>query len=88
MWSEEGPRGFGARAVFDPELMKLRIEGIQASEGGLYRCRLDFRRSPTRNVLVNLTVIGKRIRVHFDLPDISTLDISKHHFNKRFESVF
>ena len=60
IWSEDAPRGFGARAQFDPRDISLRIDNIQAHESGLYRCRLDFKRSQTRNVLVNLTVIGKQ----------------------------
>ena len=59
IWSEDAPRGFGSRAQFDPKDISLRIDNVQEHEGGLYRCRLDFKRSQTRNVLVNLTVIGK-----------------------------
>ena len=59
IWSEDGPRGFGPRAQFNPRDISLRIDNIHANEAGLYRCRLDFKRSQTRNVLVNLTVIGK-----------------------------
>ena len=59
IWSEDSPRGFGPRAHFNPRDISLRIDNIQANEAGLYRCRLDFKRSQTRNVLVNLTVIGK-----------------------------
>ena len=55
------PRGFGDRAQFDPSDVQLSVNGIQAQEGGLYRCRVDFQRSQTSNVLVNLTVIGKGI---------------------------
>ena len=58
-WSDQPPRGFGSRAHFDPRHGTLDVEGIKAHEGGLYRCRMDFRRSQTKNVLVNLTVIGK-----------------------------
>lgn len=57
-WSEQPPRGFGDRAHFDPSLVKLSVNHIQAHEGGFYRCRVDFQRSQTQNVLVNLTVIG------------------------------
>ena len=60
-WSDSPPRGFGDRAQFDPSDVQLSVNGIQAQEGGLYRCRVDFQRSQTSNVLVNLTVIGKGI---------------------------
>jgi len=56
-WSDNPPRGFGDRAQFDPSDVQLSVNGIQAQEGGLYRCRVDFQRSQTSNVLVNLTVI-------------------------------
>ena len=58
LWSENPPRGFGTRAHFDPDHVKLYVDSVKAHEGGLYRCRVDFLRSQTRNVLVNLTVIG------------------------------
>ena len=57
-WSDKSPRGFGDRANFDPSKVQLSVNGIKAHEGGLYRCRVDFQRSQTSNVLVNLTVIG------------------------------
>ena len=58
-WSDEAPRGFGSRARFEPHTATLYIDTVQTEEDGLYRCRVDFKRSQTRNHLVNLTVISK-----------------------------
>ena len=39
------------------------MSGIKGDESGVYRCRVDFREAQTRNSLVNVTVIGRHIRV-------------------------
>ena len=58
-WSSEA--AFGKRAYFatmsNPAL--LRIEKLMVADQGVYRCRVTFKDSPTRNIRVNLTVIGK-----------------------------
>ncbi|CAG9105454.1 unnamed protein product [Plutella xylostella] len=53
---------FGARSHFvlnesDPSSAHLAIEKVAAQDEGLYRCRIDYIDSPTRNYKVNLTVI-------------------------------
>ena len=64
VWSDSAPRGFGARAVFDPlasPTALLRIQGIRRGEQGVYRCRVDFRTAQTRNAVVNVSMISEFI---------------------------
>jgi Immunoglobulin V-set domain len=52
----------GERVFFsvadNPKDSKLRIRSVQEADGGIYRCRVDYFNSPTRNFRVNLTLVG------------------------------
>ncbi|CAG9789176.1 unnamed protein product [Diatraea saccharalis] len=59
-WAVAGE--FGARTHFvlnesDPSSAHLAVEKVAHQDEGLYRCRIDYVDSPTRNYKVNLTVI-------------------------------
>lgn len=58
LWSSE--RAFGKRAYFRTATKpaQLLVDELHLEDEGLYRCRVDFRNSPTRNSKINLTVIG------------------------------
>lgn len=57
-WSDE--RAFGHRAAISPtEPADLEIDPLESGDDGIYRCRVDFKDSPTKNYKINLTVIGK-----------------------------
>ena len=59
-WSEQEPRGFGGRAklVIHPHPAQLVIRAVKPGDAGLYRCRVDFKSSQTRNSVVTLSIIS------------------------------
>ena len=63
-WAQED--SLGQRSAFEPRPRSplLRIRDIQEGDEGVYRCRADFKATPTLNARVNLTVIGEyRVRL-------------------------
>ncbi|KAK7865976.1 hypothetical protein R5R35_009404 [Gryllus longicercus] len=56
-WSDNN--AFGPRAYFvtGSTPAGLTLETVQLDDEGIYRCRVDFKNSPTRNFQINLTVI-------------------------------
>lgn len=59
LWSS--PTAFASRAYFrtTSHPAQLLVDNIQLKDEGVYRCRVDFRNSPTRNMKINFTVIGR-----------------------------
>ncbi|KAK7025960.1 hypothetical protein SK128_022746, partial [Halocaridina rubra] len=49
----------GSRASLDVNVIpaELKIIDIRESDAGLYKCRVDFRRQPTKTTRVSLSVI-------------------------------
>ncbi|CAB3248972.1 unnamed protein product [Arctia plantaginis] len=56
-WSDPG--AFGPRAYFATVARPaaLTLSSVQLDDEGVYRCRVDFKNSPTRNFQIKLTVI-------------------------------
>ncbi|KAE8750739.1 hypothetical protein FOCC_FOCC002449, partial [Frankliniella occidentalis] len=55
-WSSPSWFGSRARVVIDGDLVRLVVQPLRDSDHGMYRCRADFKDSPTRNTRVSLFV--------------------------------
>ena len=49
----------GAAAKKGPGKAVLFIEGLIEADKGRYKCRADFRQSPTKNYRINLKILSK-----------------------------
>ncbi|KNC28310.1 hypothetical protein FF38_05180 [Lucilia cuprina] len=52
-WADENVFKNKAHFYYDSNPPALRIKNIQISDAGLYKCRVDFHKSPTRNWRIN-----------------------------------
>lgn len=52
---------FASRAYFIFEKLpgELAVQSVRESDTGIYRCRIDYKVAQTKNIKVNLTIIGK-----------------------------
>lgn len=56
----EGNGSLNGRSHFNTTLLpSFVITNVKGQDNGLYRCRADFVKSPTRNIKIQLSVIGK-----------------------------
>ena len=57
----EGNGSLGGRSYFNTTQRPaaLIITSTKGFDTGLYRCRVDFQKSPTRNTKIQLNVIGE-----------------------------
>lgn len=55
--------GLGSRSYFiiddHPSKARLKIQKVTPDDEGIFRCRVDFINSPTRNFEINLTLVGQ-----------------------------
>ncbi|XP_073848797.1 sidestep VII transmembrane protein isoform X3 [Musca autumnalis] len=56
-WSDENVLGDRAYFIFDKEPGMLCIQNTKYGDSGVYRCRVDFFKSQTRNSKVTLTIV-------------------------------
>lgn len=55
-WSDEK---IGGRAYFNFDKKSLIIDNVKESDEGFYKCRMDFKQTPTKNSEFKLVVVGK-----------------------------
>jgi hypothetical protein len=58
-WSEDPMFKGRLSYTADYPASTLSLKAVTEADAGIYKCRVDFKHSPTKNYYVNLTVLGK-----------------------------
>lgn len=83
-WKDEKTLGSRAKFELDLNVPGLVIDPVLPADENLYRCRVDFKSSPTRNSRVRLKVIGKcSISINFKVRVILDEFFSLKYFNAK-----
>lgn len=61
-WSDE--KIIGGRAYYNFDQRSLVIEHVRTADEGFYKCRVDFKQSPTKNSEIKLIVVGEFNNCH------------------------
>lgn len=65
----EGTGSLNGRSHFNTTILpSFVITNVKGQDNGLYRCRADFVKSPTRNIKIQLSVIGEKELERFHFP--------------------
>ncbi|TGZ45921.1 Turtle-like protein A [Temnothorax longispinosus] len=93
-WSDSTAVGPRAYFITVTKPAALSLEAVQLDDEGIYRCRVDFKNSPTKNFQVNLTVIGEETHYRNDrvtpraLPTDRVIIRQLWKANRRFAELF
>lgn len=57
-WADQNVFTTKPHFFYDTHPPALRVRSIEQKDAGIYRCRVDFQHSPTRNWRIQLSVSG------------------------------
>jgi len=74
-WADEHTFQGRAYLRLSDDTAYLALESVGQQDSGTYKCRVDFKKSPTRNFFVNLTVAGKFFSYCWYLKEFLTMSM-------------